>query len=236
MADVSASIRYEEYDGTEEPFVPVESMKKIEIVLEPEKETPYLYSPETSWQPYRPEVPKERACVIDIETTGIDPTKSRLVCIGAKDPQFIDQEPVIFFNQDLDYEEEAVLAFKNWFTENGFTKIIGYNADFDYRFILTLLMKYRIVWPEWFKVDIFDLMDYLKKGKTKYVPTMNRVNKLQEWAEFFLGKVKLMSFPELMRAIEEKDWAKIIEYNKVDVELCFLIWYLVIYCSEDSIE
>jgi len=236
MAEPSASIKYEEYTGTEEPFVPVESMKVVAVALTPKKETPYLYPPETSYQPYRPAIPEERICIVDIETTGISPTDSRLVCIGAKDPKFIDQEPIVFFNIDLDHEEETIMAFKQWFTENGFTKIVGYNTDFDYRFILALLLKYRIIWPEWFKVSLFDIMDYLKKGKEGYVPTMNKVNKLDEWAEFLLGQVKLMSFEELMQAIDEKDWDRIIEYNKIDVELEFLIWFLIIYCSDDSIE
>jgi len=234
--EINAEIVYEEYTGPEEPFIPPEKLIEFKLVPAPEEEEPELFPPKIEYEPVKHVEPIKKTLIIDIETTGADPTKSRLVCIGVKDPNFPEAEPTVFFNDNLENEEKTVREFISWFEENGFTEIAGYNVDFDYRFIMALLLKYRIVSPTWFKTDIFDLMSFLQKGKNKYVPTHNKLNKLEEWVEYLFGKTKMMSYKELMIAIRNKEWDKIKAYNKLDVELTFLIWSLIMYSSNYEIE
>lgn len=162
-------------------------------------------------------VEKMRKCIMDIETTGLSPTESRIVCIGVKDCD--SEETRVFWNYN---ESEMVSEFLQYFHDGGFKEIIGYNVAFDIQHIFSKILKYRIRSNSFLTSSVKDLMAIVKNAGCGY--TMNKPGKLDDWTNYLFGERKLekgASVPELFEAGKIQ---KIIDYNKKDVELTFKLW------------
>ena len=71
-------------------------------------------------------------------------------------------------------------------------------------------------------------MDILKKGKEDYVPTMNKVNKLDDWANYLLGLAKTADYAVLVSAIKRLDWEMIEAYNAMDIWIVYGLYTLIL--------
>lgn len=165
-----------------------------------------------------------KSLVIDIETTGANPWDSRLICIGYKDPSLPTEKPVVIFDES---EEKVLLDFLTFFTKGGYSRIIAYNTAFDYRYLFAKCLYYRISCREFCDAKLVDVMQILAQVKEAFVYGYNKSGRLEDWMIFLFNIEKLISFEELLEAWDEKDYAKIIEYNVMDVELTFIIWSLI---------
>ena len=195
-------------------FVPSKN-REIVAVLEPAPISAFAALPRFT-------VPK-KSLVIDIETTGADPTESRIITIGYLDPSPEAVEPKFFLEPT---EKETVQAFINFYEAGGYTEIIGYNVDFDFRFIFVECQKYRIQAPNFMKSDLYDLMQVERTGQPAFVSTVNKRNKLAEWSELLLGLEKTGTFEELIEAWEKGDLEFIIDHVLTDIVLTYGIWVL----------
>ncbi len=158
-----------------------------------------------------------KSCIVDIEVENKDPKFGRIICIGVKDIET--GKTLVFFDEN---EKTMIEDFLEYFHKHGFNEIIGYNILFDIRFIFVRCLKYGIASNGFFSAKHTDLMEFMKsvnKGRVWIKP-----GTLNEWAEFLFGSGK---YP-LSESVKEKFWkgkiSEIIEYNKRDLELTYLLW------------
>jgi len=119
-------------------------------------------------------------------------------------------------------EESLLVQFLQFFEENKYTELIGYNINFDIRFVLAKCMKYRLSATAFYRAFCTDLMMILKSFRKGY--DFNEVGTLDQWGRFLLGQGKLateVSIPMLykMGRVDE-----IIEYCENDLRLTFGVW------------
>jgi len=161
-----------------------------------------------------------KKCVIDIETTSFHPFQGRVICVGIKDVQT--GETFIF--QD-DHEETMLKRFFAYYCERNFDEIIGFNIDFDIRYLVGKCLHYKITANGFFTATCTDLMAILNRYKR--LNSSFRWGTLDEWSRFLLGKGKLLngaSIPELYR---QRRIDEILRYNRNDVQITFELWELI---------
>lgn len=158
-----------------------------------------------------------KKCVIDIETESLDPKEGRIICIGAKD---IDSgRTEIFHNED---ESKLLEDFLNYYHDNNFGEIIGYNILFDFRFIFARCLKYGIKSNGFFKSIITDLMHIMKSVRNLY--SYNKAGTLDEWSCFLFDSGKIHLDDKIGELYSQGKISEIVEYNRKDVELTFKLW------------
>jgi len=217
-------------ETTEEPFRP--GGATIVAVLKPEAgESKYFPPWEPLSPPPQPVVPEEnRPVVIDVETTGTNPVKSRIICISAAGLDNPD-EIVTFYRKD---EKEMVREFIDWFENKGYNQIVGYMVGFDFKFIWSRMLRYRIKSKAFYEADLMDLAQILAQGKEAFVYGKHKAGKLDDWAKYLLGMQKLMSYDELLKAYEQGRIEDVIEHNRKDVEIELLLYALIQYCRGEA--
>lgn len=159
-----------------------------------------------------------KKCVIDIETTALHPTEGRIICMGIMD---VDTgETVVFQRED---EAWMIIDFLNYFRKKQFEEIIGYNVVFDIRFIFGRCLKHGLMAPWFFSSRYNDLMHTMKSVKPIW--SMNRPGTLGQWTEFLFGDDGKMKLDEdVLTMYNNGDIEKIVEYNRVDVEVTYKLW------------
>ena len=158
-----------------------------------------------------------KKCVIDIETTDLDPKIGRVICIGIKD--IFSDEVRVFHNRN---EKTMIEEFLNYFHEKDFKEVIGYNVLFDIRFIFAKCLKYNIYSNGFFKSSYPDLMLTMKSVRNVY--SFNKPGTLGEWSEYLFGESKLETGKGVPELFANNEIQRILDYNKKDVELTFQLW------------
>ena len=202
--------------------------KVIRAVLEPvETSYPdYIYPPEIPYASYKEYAPQDKTLILDIETTGADPTKSRLICIGCLDASNLQDPTQVFIGAT---EIEMIEPFMAYFLEKGFTKIVGYNLSFDLRFLFALYCRYRVVFPELFAAEVEDLMQRMEQIHYSFVYGRNKAGSLEDWAYYFFGMRKTMGIEEMWKAWEAGDAKTVAEYNTNDLVMTTSLYFLTRY-------
>jgi len=161
---------------------------------------------------------QNKKCVIDIETTSLNPWEGRIICVGIKDVE--SGETLVF--QD-DHEYAMLMRFFEYFIRRKFDEIIGFNIDFDLRFLTAKALKYKISSANgFFTATATDVMAILNRYKR--LNSTFRWGTLDEWSRFLLGKGKILngaSVPELYR---QRRVDEIVKYNENDVEITYELW------------
>ena len=158
-----------------------------------------------------------RKCVIDIETEGLEPWKDRIICIGVRDTD--NPKTIVFFDED----EKAVLeGFVKYYLKKGFNEVIGFNVNFDIRFIFAKCLKYEIPAPGLFNSTFTDVMDNVRSVKRIY--SYNKPGKLEQWLQFLFGIGKLEKGESVKDLFERREFTRIIQYNKQDVDMTYELW------------
>lgn len=158
-----------------------------------------------------------KKCVLDIETESLDPKEGRIICIGTKDAET--EKTIVFYDEN---EKQMLIDFLDYFHEKGFNEIIGYNILFDIRYIFARCLKHNICSNGFFKSIHIDLMLTMKSVKNVY--SLNKAGKLDEWAEFLFGAGKYPLPDSVSKLFEKGNISQIIEYNKRDLEITYLLW------------
>ena len=216
MAEMIGSIEYEVVETEEEPFRP--GVKAVEVVMYPAPgEEPY-YPPTTPLRPVPSytEIPA-KPLIVDVETTGAMPFNSRIICIGVLDPKQ-PNKPIVFFDMD---EEKVVKDFVDYFRSGMYNMIIGYNLNFDLRFIFAKCLRYRIKFPELTTSDWLDLMIIMRQVKQRGVISYNKPGTLGEWSEYLFGIVKKYKAKDVVDLWKKKAYEEIIKHNREDLDILF---------------
>lgn len=154
--------------------------------------------------------------VLDLESTG-QPWDGRIVCISCKD--VLTGKTKTFADAR---EEIIIIDFLRYFNDHEFTKLIAYNAPFDYRQIVAKCIKYRIKLNKFQFVKLVDLMKILKE--VKHGHNFNTPGKLNEWSRYILGQEKLSKNGTIKDLLAQGRLLEIIDYNRQDVELAYQLW------------
>jgi len=246
--DSGIDVSVEPYYGTEQPFVPTQG-KTVDFVMEEIPSDEYSYAPPTTdtssqlpnfsvvfslmpekstWTTSEGEQVSEplKPLVVDIETSGLNPWESRIIVIGVKDVMQ-QEEPVIQFS---DPDEMKMLEdFLNFFNAGGYNQIIGFNVGFDYRFIFSAMMRYRLQCPKLYYAKLFDIANTMKQVKDSYVYNANKQGDLDKWSRYLLNMKKTMTAEEMLTAWDEGRILDILNYNENDVILEYYLWGLIKY-------
>ena len=159
-----------------------------------------------------------KACVLDVETTSLEPWSGRLVCIGIRGVMDSDRTKV-FFCED---EREMLERFLAFFRNSGFAEIIGYNLNFDIRFIFGRCLVYEIPAPFLFGCTFTDIMDNVRAVRRVY--SYNKPGRLDDWCQCIFGIGKLEKGDAVKEMFERRDFTRIIQYNRQDVEMTYKLW------------
>lgn len=158
-----------------------------------------------------------KRCVIDIESDGLDPKEGRIICIGAKDAD--SGRTVVFHDED---EKQMLEDFMEYYHNNDFGELIGYNVLFDFRFIFARCLKHGIKSNGFFKSIITDLMAIMKSVRNIY--SYNKPGTLDEWSLFLFESGKIPLAGNIGELYRQGKVSEIIQYNRQDVELTFRLW------------
>lgn len=157
--------------------------------------------------------------VIDIETTELEPWKGRIVAIGCRDTG--SKKTMCFFDED---EFSLLQRFTDFYKNGGYGEIIGYNISFDIRFIFARCLFYNLPCQPLWSSRRTDVMDILRKGKLGYSYSFNKSGKLQDWVEFIFNASKLEKGDSVLKLYEKREFTRIINYCKEDVNLTYRLW------------
>ena len=161
-----------------------------------------------------------KPCMVDIETLGkaeVWDEEGRIVCIGVRDAESTTVK--VFLYED---EKDTVQEFVTWYRRGGYREIVGFNLSHDLRFIQSRCLRYEIPAGEIFSSTYTDLMTIL--WSFRGVRGFGRPGKMNEWAQYILGKIKLSSGASVKERFEKGQFTQIMQYCKEDVHLTYDLW------------
>lgn len=213
----------EEDDGAriEEPFYGA-GQQGIIGILEPEKLPEFPGLPDFRI--------KKKGLLLNIETTGVNPVESQLICISYLDPS--EDEPVARTIIGLT-PPELLREFIRVFDDGAYNQIIGYNVSFDLRFLFSVAERYRVKAANLFKADIYDVANIQKQVKSEFVFTTQKPGTLDEWAKFLWGLEPPHEQEDVFKAFAEQDWQTITEFNEYKVFAIYSVFILQLYVKNE---
>jgi len=164
--------------------------------------------------------------VIDIETTGLDYFQDRIIAIGLAYETKEGVKLKIFIDED---EKQLLTDFWHFMEKLDPTKIIGFNFEFDWSFIINRSLKYKI------KMRYYRRY-YERVDLRKILNTNNYAKgRLIDYSELFgIEKELKKKFPEeeklgdsMKEAFENRDFKSIELHVKLDVLRTLSIWRLI---------
>lgn len=158
-----------------------------------------------------------KKCVLDIETEGLEPWKDKLICIGCRDTD--SPKTIVFFDEN---EEVLLKRFLAYYVRWGFQEVIGFNVSFDLRFLFAKCLRYKLPAPKLFNSFFTDVMDNVRAVKKMY--SYNKPGKLDDWLQFIFGIGKLEKGESVKDLYERREFTRIIQYNKQDVNMTYKLW------------
>lgn len=168
------------------------------------------------FRPVKAPFEAERDLIINIETTGLLPFESRIFSIAYLDLTNPNNETQVLIS---DNEEELINAFFNIYDNGNFTRIIGWNISFDYRFLFSIACLYRRPVPKFYNASLRDVQQIYQQVKEQYVYGFQKPNKLTEWATFLLGIGKLMPQKDLLKKYLEGDFETVNAFQRRQIEM-----------------
>ena len=139
---------------------------------------------------------ENRHLIINIETTGFDPLKDRIISIGIQNPLLPDELPVVLMHEK---EEVMLNSLFTVIKEGGYGVLVGYGMSFDYRFILVKAMKHNIECKEFYDCDLLDMGQAMAQGKFEFVYFAQRQPKLSDVGDFFWSYPKPFTDLEMLK-------------------------------------
>lgn len=159
-----------------------------------------------------------RRLVYDIETTGLEPWKDKIICIGVADLK--SDEINLFQNED---EEKLVKEFIKYVKAKEFDKVIGYNVSFDNRFIMAKCLDYKINCGFFFDQPYhIDLMNKVQNPVDMY--SRNSSGSLDDWVRYLFSDGKSEDNGDIPEMYEKGQLDKIKDYCKKDVRITAKLW------------
>ncbi|MHA1303810.1 MAG: PEGA domain-containing protein [Candidatus Odinarchaeia archaeon] len=190
----------------------------------PDPYDPTPFTPLTTFQAIDPKLlPEERTMIVNIETTGIKPFASKIIAIGFLDLSLPDIKPFVLIDPD---EKKILKAFLDIFKAGNYKKIIGYNVNFDYRYLITKAMAFQLGSKEFSITDSLDLMEAMTKGKVGYVFSKNKSYKLTEWAEYYFNFPKEITDAQMLKEYQKGNLDVVVKFASDQVIRTYELWKL----------
>ncbi len=171
--------------------------------------------------------------ILDIETTGLEPLRDKIIVIGVMDVESGEIEII----DCSDNEEMGLRAFWGCVESRNIDKLYGFNIDFDWTFIKLRSLKYRI------KMKYFKR--YENRIDLRQILNSNRFAKgtLKDYAEFLGLYINddccghtVPELYELYKLGNEKALEDIIRHLKRDLERTKYIYDILVECGLLDIE
>ena len=175
--------------------------------------------------------PTERELLINLETTDLLPFKGRIYSIAFLDLSDPTAEIKIAVSND---EDVLVNGFLDFFESENYTKLVGYNVAFDYRFIFAKMMKYRRPSKAWKDVELRDVMQIMQQVKEAFVFGYNKPGKLDEWGKELLGKGKYGAQDLMLKKYISGDFDYCRAFQNRQIELTKGLYDLARYCLSEG--
>jgi hypothetical protein len=158
-----------------------------------------------------------KECIFDIETTELYPWAGEIKVIGAKNinTNTIKQ----FFQKD---EEILLRNFLNYFIKNKYKVIIGYNINYDIRYIFGRCLKYEINCNKLLMTPRIDLMTILKGPNTNI--NYNKPGRLNEWINSIGEYSKNIRKIPINNKIYSYNTEKLLRHNRDDLIKTEILW------------
>ena len=161
---------------------------------------------------------KRKQAIIDIETTTFIPWENgRIICIGHKDLK--NNKITVYQDED---ERTLIKRYINNFEKEQYTEIIGFNLNYDLRFILSRLLQYNIQATHFMHAKPTDLMAILKGPILEL--NYNKPGTLNQWSQLVLQKSKLYHNTEIPDLYHAGKIQEIIRYNENDLEITYELY------------
>lgn len=202
----------------------VEASVEFEPVWVPEDEIviPLLAVQEKPEVSAIPGAAEKKGLIFNIETTGLDPMKERIITIGYQDAMDPEAAPTIIMLED---EQAMLRALFAVIQEGEYTELIGYNLSFDYRFVMMRAMFYAVTGHEFFDCSLYDLMQAMQQGKLSFVYNPQKAPNLSDTAEFLFGYPKPFTDVEMMKYYAEGAYDKVLEFASSQISRTMALYW-----------
>ena len=183
----------------------------------------YYLPPKTSYTKVPDFTAPKNELIVNVETSALVPWEGRAIAIGVLDPNELEPQTIEFIEET---EEQTLDAFIEFFENNGYSTIIGYNVAFDYRFLYALMQKYRKTAVKFMDADLYDLMQQQKQVKHEFVYGFNKAGTLDEWALYLFGMEEYASMEQYFRWVKEGNIEEIANYNDDKLVKAYFLYVL----------
>jgi DNA polymerase elongation subunit (family B) len=159
-----------------------------------------------------------RTLSFDIETTGLKPWKHRITAIGTEDIQT--RRTKTYFDEN---EKELITEFLQDFKEREYNAKLGYNIDFDTRFIMARATIHNIQLHGFLETQRIDVMSIMQNTGHRY-STNSQPGKLEDWAEAVLNEEKLDNGSNAPEMFHNKQYEQLKKYAQHDAQITAELW------------
>lgn len=231
-----ASINIDVIKTSEQPFIPGQTTTVFAELTPTQQTQSTFYSPDYSqfystiqpqtiltYQPLPTFTAPASELILNVETTTLNPWEGRIMNIAVLDPNELNVNPMIFFDEN---EETMINAFLDFFEASAYNTFIGYNVSFDYRFLYAVMQRYRKNAPNFMQAKLYDLMEQQKQVKQSYVYGSNPTGKLDEWIDYLFGVKPFADQKQVYAWWQGKEYEKIAEFNADKAIRAYSLWVL----------
>lgn len=183
----------------------------------------YIKSPSTYYKALPEYEAPTSELILNVETTGTLPWESRLILISVMDPN-VASPSIQTFIQDT--EENTMKEFTDWLNSTGYSKLVGFNVAFDFRFLYSLMQKYRIAVPAWPEMGLIDLMTQQKQVKQAFVPGYNKEGTLEQWSTYLFGTQPYAEQKKVFEWLKAGNIDEIVAFNEDKVTKTYFLYTL----------
>lgn len=159
--------------------------------------------------------------IFDIETTGLDPMKDRILCITL---QNVEQDsPASFYGED-----EKLILQQFWMAIGTCEAIIGFNSeDFDIPFLIKRSIINDVkVKKDFISIDLRKVANGFKYSYNKYT-----TGKLKDWAEILGYFIQTEDGEMMPQYYEQKNWKAIRAHCEEDVLITHKLFHKINRCG-----
>ena len=144
------------------------------------------------------------------------PWEGRIYSIALLDLSAQGTEPIVITRND---EEELVSAFMSYIDNNDFKKLVGFKTIFDYRYIFSKMMLYRIQSKKFKDIELRDIKQLMDQVKEEFVYFPSKIGTLDNWGKMLLGKGKYGSQELMLRKYIAGDFEYVKNFQLRQLEL-----------------
>ena len=207
----------------------------VEVVEEPEAVYDYaLLEPEEKEIVQVEELlpPTDKELLINIETTDVKPWEGRIYSLGLQDLSMPGSEPIVLINNS---EENLINDFLQIFNTIKPKKLVGFKLIFDYRFIFSKMMLYRINNKSFKDIALRDIKQIMDQVKEEFVYFPSKIGSLDDWGKMLLGKGKYGAQELMLRKYIAGDFDYVKAFQLRQLELTKGLYDLSRFSASESL-